>query len=73
MHYAQEKKFSWHKSLTCPEYAQLSLVSSSLHEACGEEFLLHDSVAFCSPYIQGRKKTKNTLKYDIFNVLSVPV
>ena len=68
MHYAQEAKFCCHKSLTCPEYAQLNLVYCSVRETCAERFLLHYSVAFFSPYISRRKKTKN-----IFSVKSVPV
>ena len=59
--YAQETKFSWHKSLNCPECAQLSLVYCSVQETCAEVFLLHCSVAFCSPYIPGRKKIINTI------------
>ena len=61
MHCVQETKFSWRKSLTCPECAQLCFVYCSAHETCAERFFLHYSVAFCSPYIHGRKKRKNTL------------
>ena len=64
MHYAQETKFSWHKSLTCPEGLQLTLVYCSLHETCEGWFLLHYSVGFGSEYIPGRKKTKNTLNTE---------
>ena len=67
------KKFFWQKSLTCWECAQPSLVYCIVNETCGEKWLLHYSVAFCSQYIPGEKKTKNTLKYDIFSVLSVLV
>ena len=66
---AQETEFSWHKSLTCPEYAQLSFVYSSVHETCAQRFLLHDTVACRSPYNDGRRKTKNTPKSDTFSVL----
>ena len=52
---------NWQKSLNCPECAQLSLVYCSVYETCVERFLLHYSVALCSPYTPGRKKTKNTL------------
>ena len=61
VHYAQERKMSWHKSLNSPECAQLSLMYCSVHETCAERFLLRYSVAFCSPHIPGKKKTKNTL------------
>ena len=37
--YAQEIKFCWHKSLTCPECAQLSLVYGSIHETVAKRFL----------------------------------
>ena len=60
MHYAQEAKFSWHKSLTCSKYAQHSLVYCSVHETCAEWLLLRYSVIFYSPYIPGRKKSKNS-------------
>ena len=60
MHRKQtNKKKIWHKSLTCPECGQLSLVYRSVHETYAELFLLHHRVAFCSPHIPGRKKTKN--------------
>ena len=52
---------NWHKSLDCPECAQLSLVYCSEHESCAERFTLHNKVAFCSSDIPGIKKTKNTL------------
>ena len=61
MHYAHERKFSRNESLTCPECVQLSLVYCIIHETCGEQLLLHNSFAFCSPDIPGRKETKNTL------------
>ena len=54
-HYTQETKFSLHKTLICPECAQLSLFSSSLKETCAEWFLQHYSVAFCWAYIPGGK------------------
>ena len=38
------RKFSWHKSLTYPECAELSLVYCSVHETCAERFFLHRSV-----------------------------
>ena len=57
----QVHAFSWHKVLTCSECAQLSLVYCSVHKTCAERFLLHYSVAFSSPYIPGRKESKNTL------------
>ena len=60
------KKFSWHKSFTCPECPKLSLVFCSVYETCVERFLLHYGVAFCSPYIRGRKKTK---RYSYFPYL----
>ena len=66
-------KFSWHKTLTCPECAQFSLVYFSVPGPCAEQLLLHYSVAFCSPYIFAKKKTQNTVKYDVFSVLSVHV
>ena len=67
-----QTKFSWHKSWNCPECAQLSLVYCSLHETFAQWFQLHYSLAFCSPCIPFRKKTKNT-KYHISSVISVPV
>ena len=65
--YAQERKFSWQKSLTCPECTQLSLVYSRVHETCALEchflFTIH-------PW---QKEKQKYPKYDIFSVLSVPV
>ena len=61
MHYAEETKFYEHKSVTCPECAQLSLVYCSVHETCADGFILHCSVTFCSPYVLGKTKTYNTL------------
>ena len=55
-----KKKFSWHKSLKCPECAK-QCVYCSVPETCAERFFLHYRVAFSSPYIPGRRKTKNTL------------
>ena len=55
------KLFPWYKSLNSPECAQLSLVYCSVHETIAERLFLHYCVAFCSPYISGRKNTKNTL------------
>ena len=66
MHYAQKTKFSWHKSLKCPECAHVSVVHCSVHETCAERFLLHCSFAFCSPYIPGRKKTKNKCTFRTY-------
>ena len=56
MHYAQETKFCWHKSLTCPECAQLSLVYCSVHETCEERFLLCRLLITILPW-QNKKKT----------------
>ena len=66
MYYDEKTKFSWHKSLNCPECAQLSLVYCSVNETYKERFILHYSVAFWLPYISGRKKTKNTLNITFF-------
>ena len=63
MHYTQKTKFSLHKSLICPECAQLSLVSCSVHETCEDRFLQHYSVAFSSPCIPvwRTRSTKNRI------------
>ena len=51
MHFGKKKtKFSWHKSLNCPECAQLSLVHCSVHETYAKLFLMDYSVAFYSPW-----------------------
>ena len=63
---------NWHKSMNCPECAQLSLVYCSVHETCAAWILLHYSVPFGSPYIAGSKKTGHP-KQDILSVLSVLV
>ena len=46
-----------------------------LYRMCtyAEGFLLHYCVALFSPYISGRKKTKNTKKYHILSLISVPL
>ena len=54
------KVFIRKKGLTCPECAQLSFVYC-VQETCGERFILHYSVTFCSTYINDSKETKNTL------------
>ena len=46
----------------CPECAQLSLLYWSVHEICAERFLLHYSVAFCSPYINRRCNFRTCLQ-----------
>ena len=71
MHYAQKTKFSWHKSLNCPECGQLSLVYCSVHKTCVKRFLLHYSAAISSLYIPAERKQKH-IKYDISSVISVP-
>ena len=60
-----KRKFSWYKSLTCPEYVQF--VFCSVNETYAELFLLHYAVAFCSLYLNGRKKSKSTI-YMTFSV-----
>ena len=67
--YTMHKKteFSWHKC------ALLSLVYCNVHETCAERFLLHHSVAFCSPFIPGKKENKKHDKSDILSVISVHV
>ena len=64
---AQKTEFSWHKC------ALLSLVYCNVHETCAERFLLHHSVAFCSPFIPGKKENKKHDKSDILSVISVHV
>ena len=51
MLYAQERKFSWHNSLTCPECAQIGLVWILIHETCANRFILQCTLTFCSKHL----------------------
>ena len=68
--YPQKRNCSSHKSLNCPECAQLSVMYCSVHETCEERFFLHLSVAFFIIY-DLEKESENHPMYDIFSVLSV--
>ena len=69
MYFAQGTKFSWHKSLTCRECAQLSPVSMKHVQSGSSCTIVSSFVTIC----HWQKENKKHPIYDIFSVISVLV
>ena len=70
MHYAEQTKFSWHKS---PQCAQLGLVNCSVIETRAQRFFLHYCVTIVFTVYPWQKEKEKYPIYDIFSVLSLHV